>query len=260
MAEGVVPMTTGLVTKKCYAAHYQDCDGGPATREHWLTKALLERIQYDGTGLLVDGLAWHDGARASVESELTSRILCDRHHRMLSGLDGAVVALHDAWLSAAEGKPTSVVIQGEYLERWALKVLVGMTVSGAARLDGIPVRAVPSPAVLDVVFGMRDLSPPRGFHFVVHRDSDDGYKVKIDRVTPGRGHELEGVALGITIQILSFRFMTLLLPMRVDPRVAIYRPAGIDFGSKGRIDLRWKAGPATPHIPIALSMSVSKRV
>lgn len=152
--------TTGLVTRKCYATAYGDCDGGPATREHWISKALLERIQDDGTGLLVAGLSWFEGERATVE--LTTRMLCGRHNHMLHDLDGAIMALHDALLAVAEGKETRITIPGEYLERWAFKVLVGMIVSGAARIDGRNVKATPPQAVLDVLFGITDLPEGEG--------------------------------------------------------------------------------------------------
>lgn len=251
--------TTGRVTPRCYAARYKDCDGGATEREHWLTKALLKRTQFDGTGLQVDGLARQEGPVESDPDELFSRILCARHHDTLDGLDDAAIALYDAWMSAAAGKPIATSIQGERLERWALKVLVGMIVSGSVRIDGRRIKAEPPDAVLDVLFGNRDLPPPRGFHFVIHDERDDGYKVRIDRVPPNQGHELEGIALGITIQFAALRFMTTLLPLRADPKTFIYRPAGIDFGTVGRLDLRWEAGAANPDIPINISMTLGKK-
>lgn len=248
--------TTGLVTPKCYAAAYRDCDGGAATREHWITKALQQRIQHDGTGLRVAGLSWFEGERDSHEGELTARMLCARHNHMLHDLDASIVSLHDAWLAAGEEKETHVVIHGDLLERWALKVLVGMVVSGAALVDGVKVK-MPAPhvprAVLDIVFGLHDLPSPRGFYFVIHDERDEALKIKVN--TPPLGHELEGVALGITIQFLAFRFLTWLNPVAPGyPHILIHRPAGIDLGSLGRIALQWNQGAANGDVRLDLQI------
>jgi len=250
-------MSTGLITRKCYGAPYQDCDGKRASREHWISRALLKRLKYDGARFELTGFAWFEGARESHEDEITARVLCARHNSMLHELDDAIVALHDAWLGAAEGKHVDVVIQGEDLERWGLKVLVGMVVSGAARIDGRNVKVVPPPqAVLDVVFGKHDLPPPRGFYFALHNERDDGLKIKVN--TPPQGHPLEGIALGITIQFLAFRFLTYLNPLPIaDPEHFIYRPAGIDFGPRGRLAFKWRQGAANKAIPINIALTTT---
>ncbi|HEY6222201.1 MAG TPA: hypothetical protein VIW26_00320 [Gemmatimonadales bacterium] len=249
-------MATGLVSKRCYAAQYHDCDGEPSSREHWITRALLERLRRDGAGIEVTGLAWFDGARASHEDEIIARVLCQRHNSMLSELDDAVIALHDAWLGAAEGKRVDVVIQGEKLERWALKVLLGMITSGAARIDGRKVKVKPPRAVVDVVFGRHELPPPRGFYFALHDERDDELKIKVN--IPPQGHPLEGTALGITIQFLAFRFLTYLSALPIadgDNDRYIYRPAGIEFGDNARIEFVWRQGAASRAISINIALA-----
>lgn len=240
------------MTPKCYAAGYRDCDGRAATREHWISRALLQRIQHDGTGLRVAGLSWAEGERDSRESELTTRMLCARHNNMLRDLDDTVAAFHDAWLAVAEGKETRVAIRGDLLERWALKVLVGMIVSGAARIDGTKVKAHPPQPILDVVFGLRELPTPRGFYFAIHDEHDDGLKIKVN--TAPHGHELEGVALGITVQLLAFRFLIWLNPVAPGHPHFIHRPVGIDFGALGQIELQWRQGASNGNIPLDLKM------
>lgn len=246
--------TTGLLTRKCYAAAYGDCDGGAATREHWISRALLERVQYDGVGLRVAGLSWFEGERECSDAELVTKILCARHNRMLSELDHSIVTLHDAWLAAGEGRETRLTISGDMLERWALKVLVGMIVSGTARVDGVPVRVPPPLAVVDVVFGARDLPSPRGFYFVVHTEFDSSLKIKVN--TGPSGTELEGVVLGITVQFLAFRYVTWLGSMTpVASTQLLYRPAALDFGPFGRIDFQWKDDPGSGDIPLDLRIN-----
>jgi len=177
---------------------------------------------------------------------------------MLHDLDDAIITLHDAWLGAAGGDHVDVVIQGENLERWALKVLVGMIVSGAALIDGRNVRVKPPQAVLDVIFGKCDLPSPRGFYFAFHDERDDGLKIKVN--TPPEGHPLEGIALGITIQFLAFRFLTYLAPLPFEDRERfVYRPAGIDFGATGRIAFEWRQGAANKPIPIDISLTIKPK-
>lgn len=209
-------------------------------------------MQFGGTGLRVGGLSWVEGERESRISELTTRMLCARHNSMLHTLDDAATALHDAWLTVAERNETYLGLSGDLLERWAVKVLVGMIVSGAARVDGIAVRTQPPQAVLDVLFGLRDLSSPRGFYFVIHEEHDGGLKIKVN--TAPRGHELEGIAFGITIQFLAFRFMTWLHRLPPEHKSLIYRPAGFDFAGLGRIDLEWSKGAANPAVPLDLKV------
>jgi hypothetical protein len=245
--------TTGLLTHRCYAAAYGDCDGGAATREHWISRALLERVRYGGVGLRVAGLSWFEGERVCSDAELVSRILCGRHNGMLNELDDSIATLHDAWLEVGEGHETRLTISGDMLERWALKVLAGMMVSGTARVDGIPIK-VPAPlALVDVVFGARDIRSPRGFYFVVHNEFDGGLKIKVHTGHPGT--ELEGIALGISVQFLAFRYMTWLRSTPVASTELLYRPAALDFGPVGRIDFQWKDGPGSGDIPLDLRIN-----
>lgn len=235
---------TGLVTRRCYAATYEDCDGRAATREHWISRALLERIQGDGSGLRVGGLSWGAGRKDVSNAALASRMLCGRHNSMLHALDDAAIDLHDAWLAALLGHGTRRSLVGDDIERWALKVLVGMVASGGAHLDGRKVRALPDRPVLDALFGFRTLPSPLGFYLVKHSDTDDGLKISVERPPPG--HEMAGRAFGITIQIVTFRFLTWLGSKPPQGANLVHRPAGLDFGPLGRIDFQWSQGASHP--------------
>ncbi|MEO7862044.1 MAG: hypothetical protein ABIU05_16745 [Nitrospirales bacterium] len=244
--------TTGLATHRCYAAQYHDCDGGPPTREHWITQALLKRIRDDGTGLQVTGLDWLDGPVALREGGLASKVLCGRHNEMLHKLDDAAIQLHDAWLAGAEQKETRTTINGHNLESWGIKVIAGFLASGAARVDRLKVKVKPPQPILDVVFGLRKLPPPLGFYFCLHDDFEDGFKIKVNM--PPAGHELEGIALGITLQMVTLRMLIWLHSVPPNGDSFIYRPAGIDFGNNNAIDFEWSAGSASAHIPLDLQI------
>ncbi len=245
---------TGVVTQGCYAASYRDCDGGPLTKEHWITKRLLELVQDDGSGLHVTGLSFAGGQRDMWFSELQSRILCEKHNTILSELDVAIVALHNAWLAIARGQPLRTEISGHKLERWALKVLVGGAASGVLQVDGNTIRSEPSQPVLDALFGLRQLPSPCGFHFEVHGDREDG--MKIGFVRPPPDHPEAGLVFGIRLQVRAFRFLTWLSSRGAPPFPNLfYRPAGLDFGSGSRLGFEWSDGPATRDIPFTLKIT-----
>src|SRR5688572_20977335 len=83
---------TGRVSHGCYAAPLQDCDGRPPTREHYISKNLLERF---GNGFFVAGLPWLDSPRALGVNALVGRVLCERHNNALSPLDAIIGKFYD---------------------------------------------------------------------------------------------------------------------------------------------------------------------
>lgn len=69
-----------------------------------------------------------------------------------------------------------------------------------------------------------------------------------------------GIALGITVQFLTFRFLTYLNPLPIaDPEHFIYRPTGIDFGPRGRLAFKWRQGAANKAIPINIALTTTPK-
>ena len=83
----------------------------------------------------VSGFAWQNGETKEMDfASLTSKILCDRHNSALSPLDAeagklfVALAEIDATLAdaAPPAPPRDYLISGADLERWLLKVLLGI--------------------------------------------------------------------------------------------------------------------------------------
>ena len=115
---------------RCYAATLGDCSG-QASREHYVSRSVLEIV---GQVVQISGFPWQkpNEEKTVGTSVLTAKILCRHHNSLLSRLDAAakefVVGLKDAYDSAIKGNMSNGTcsIPGDQLERWLLKVLVGI--------------------------------------------------------------------------------------------------------------------------------------
>lgn len=119
---------TGLVSPKCFAGPLADCDGGAATREHYISRNLLLRF---GDEVWVEGLSWMDVARQLTERTMVSNMLCLKHNNGLSNLDSMIGRFYDVIASSHAGRDSGWhSFEGELLERWALKLMCGLLASG----------------------------------------------------------------------------------------------------------------------------------
>ena len=105
------PLRTGLVSSKCYASALADCDGGPVTLEHFVSKGLLERLGKEEA--VVDGLPWIDEPR-KLTTNIVSKMLCKRHNGKLSP---AILRCASYLMLSRTGRPDAV---------WALLRLMAM--------------------------------------------------------------------------------------------------------------------------------------
>ena len=166
---------TGFASPHCYAAALNDCGGDPVTQEHYISKSLLTRF---GQKFFVGGLPWIPvgGARELTGSTLTAGILCRRHNNVLSPLDRTIGRFYDV-LSAlhhGHGDVGLQVFHGEDLERWSLKLLLGLMAAGL-QIDG-RLERISSPPLgwLQVLFGEAKMPELCGFY--IHRRSDRGIR------------------------------------------------------------------------------------
>jgi hypothetical protein len=58
--ETIMTRDKATATQSCYAAPLNDCDGGPFTREHFVSETVLEQF---GKTFLVDGTKWAPTAK-----------------------------------------------------------------------------------------------------------------------------------------------------------------------------------------------------
>jgi hypothetical protein len=110
----------------CYAATLGDC-AGALTREHYLS-ASIQRLMLDTR---VEGMRWQAGTSKwmAPETYAVGRMLCQKHHDELHGLDDVGLAFcRNILICTRKGGDVSEIateIDGRQLERWLLKVICG---------------------------------------------------------------------------------------------------------------------------------------
>jgi hypothetical protein len=202
--------------RRCYARGMGNC-AGKISREHYFSSSLYKLLA-GGESLTIEGTHWLKSG-SSVElapSALTAKVLCEHHNSSLSVLDAE--ALRFFLLLRYETTTEEEHIDGELLERWYLKVLIG-------QMAATKVGWTPTKAWLDVLFGVRAFPPHAGL------------------LVPVAGAKLRGVYNGADMQ-LHFSDPMLQVPaglflrlgwfgsyLAVDPEIA---PGGFTYSFRPR--------------------------
>ena len=132
----------------CYARSLGGCSG--ISLEHVVTK----RIFGNSSSVVSYGMGTPDGKRIGINSA-GAKILCGTHNSMLAVLDDEIVTLANATAQHWEcPKTASVAINGRVIERWMLKLIVGIAAAGV--IDRRPMIA--SDAAIRQLFGLEPLS------------------------------------------------------------------------------------------------------
>jgi hypothetical protein len=174
MTENSLPKPGGYQHPKCYARGDANCST-KISKEHFISKTLLKRIQRDNTAKIA-GLAWQAPQtfqRVPIKG-LASNILCERHNSALSGLDATFAAFTQAisdFDRAKSKEQTEHKFSGNDIERWSLKCLIGLTVSGN-------LKGGPKAECADLLFKRRPWPEAWGLYFanvgstpIYHTDS-----------------------------------------------------------------------------------------
>lgn len=249
--------STALVSPGCYAVALNDCDGGPCTNEHYITKELLARI---GKLFELSGPAWLDGAAVHSHKALRARVLCKRHNQALSAVDAAIVRLFDALAAYHSGAGIgTLTLSGEDLERWVLKVWAGMLASGnmkartGERISG----ALPDDLVA-ILFGEKSMPDGWGLNFFEKGNEPiQAGTLAIYPMTHAEDHDRTDEIYGATFIMLGCPFTVVLTRLASGYGRLWYRPSALVVGD-GRIDLDWSQGTTTEPIEL-LVPPASKR-
>ena len=217
-------------TRTCYAKYLGDCGGG-ISREHYLSAGILE-ILNDTRQLAVRGYPFLDGAEMRLApAALQARVLCRRHNSELSGLDEIAVKLFRWVQSVQRGTWTRdrLAVDGVCLERWALKLYVGLLASGqGATTDGTRLPSDPFPSLVDIVFGRNLLPPGAGLHYTLAKG--EVHERRSTGVTFRPWSNLSFEPAAIDVDINGLRFIC-----SFDPAFEVatrhYRPAEIRITS-----------------------------
>jgi hypothetical protein len=180
-----------IIVLTCFANILGDCSG-PIEDEHFIPQALQRLIGQ----AVVSGFAWQKGTSKSLQpsSYAHGRVICQRHHDQLDGLDGNATAYFRNLMLIANpnhvssGKPgraedISSLIDGRALERWFLKLICGSIATGSIKdVNAVPehlVRALfqriewPSEYAIYVVLNTtRVTEADAGFQLAFHWNSN----------------------------------------------------------------------------------------
>jgi hypothetical protein len=228
---------TGYGNPGCYARGLEDCDR-KLSREHFISKKLLERM----VPLTVEGLAWSIERRQITPNSLAAKNLCVRHNNALSGLDDKITDFFDALvLWHRRQRFGEVAVEGEDLERWGIKALLGFATSGAALgPDGkkLLVRSAPD-GYVRALFGEAELGEGCGLYLTDKRVPPDRIRrgVSLSIVTDTGEHTGQIVGLAAALADLPF-VVTFAAGL---PSLQCYRPRGIHLVGSGKLRLDWSS-------------------
>jgi len=150
------------VTEHAQSGCYLASTSPDLSAEHYVSKSVLELI---GDTTAIDGTPWlAQGERRKIGiNNLTARILCRRHNTSLSALDSVAGQFAKRFLTILEEltrrylsrKQSMVLLSGEALELWMLKVACGLFYSRNAAKSGarlIDDHLIDEQSVLDAFF------------------------------------------------------------------------------------------------------------
>lgn len=228
---------TGYSHPECYARTLKDCDTR-LTREHFISRKLLESID---APLAVAGTSWATEPTLIGPNALASKVLCARHNEALSSLDdnvsGLYTAVRDWQLDRAVGH---VAFDGEDIERWALKAMLGFMTSGNARHpsgDGrLVVTSVPE-SYLRLLFGEGPWPPGAGMYLLdetVPSRLVGGVSITL---AAAEGGEYAGKTLG---PVITFAGLSFLVSIAAEvSSLTSHRPRELELDGGGVIEFHW---------------------
>lgn len=227
----------------CYAAPLRDCKGG-LTKEHYISRTLLRQL---GSKFRIYGVPWatDEGAPASPES-LTSRILCERHNSVLSGLDTAAGELFSLLADFRRNRHEGdLLLAGEDIERWILKVLLGTLNAGVVtRHDDMATRDIQPPLwILEILYGETPIRDGWGL-WVSLNPGGDASALQFNPNSYPPEHELAGQVWGATVHLvgINFTFAMKRVQLTTGADTMFYRPPFIGLSGKARLLLSWERG------------------
>ena len=152
----------------CAFKGVSSCDGG-LSGEHYISRAVLDVIAPDGR-IFVQGTPWASTPRLVASQALTANILCRHHNSMLSDLDaeaGRFAAfLREAQvdLARAASRSSVSIFNGRIFERWLLKVLLGMWVSGNLASGGVKIVSPSNADLGPILLGLKPMPSKWGLY------------------------------------------------------------------------------------------------
>ncbi|MBR1034173.1 hypothetical protein ACVI1J_010423 [Bradyrhizobium diazoefficiens] len=233
----------------------------PISGEHLISEAVIEILRGDGN-FTASGLPWLEAGetKALAPKNLTANCLCRRHNSALSPLDAAAkiffAGLRDCLESSEAVLP--YLLSGHDVERWLLKTLKAMAVSGSlaqgrVKLPGAFERGVDIIRMLEHVDEWPEAT---GLYFIMPTGSQLINHTRF-QLQPWYG-DAQKELVGLWSNFLGLEFVMMIAAPNVlqSPGLKnwLYRPSAIDVligKSKRQIGLSWQDGRL--HRPIQVT-------
>jgi hypothetical protein len=219
------PPITGYSHPKCYARNLHDCSI-KISKEHYISDNLLKFLLTPGK-TIIEGAHWlSPGVEKNVSPQsMGSKVLCDRHNSALSGLD-ALAQKFFTFILSDEPNPNILLLNGNELERWFMKVMYGLIASGSAMKGSKDL--TPPAYCLDILFYNKYLSEGSGLYFVKGPHSTQFNRIAVNLIPLNNNTR---VFIGMFFMVAGFPF--LFVPERVQinqvqglsKQILEYRPA-----------------------------------
>jgi hypothetical protein len=158
---------TGYSNSRCYARAISDCDRN-LSREHYISESILHLRD---KSISITGFPWlNSGEQRSIsKTSLTAKVLCSRHNSVLSGLDSTALLLFTYLMGLnIEENQEVLLVNGEEIERWMLKVLCGIAASGnVVRNTNRLLGWEPPYNWLEILFGSGRIPLDCGLYYII---------------------------------------------------------------------------------------------
>lgn len=162
---------TNYAHPKCYAKKTNDCST-TISGEHYISESVLELFKTKET-VKITGVKWIPQETFKIVgiNSLTANILCTKHNSDLSQCDSAALSLFksikdfDADFNSATPKADHVQIDGELLEQWMLKTVVGLIASKQTVSNGVVDSVILKDIYIDILFNGAPWPEQWGLYF-----------------------------------------------------------------------------------------------
>lgn len=175
---------TGESKGRCYANILGSCSG-PISKEHFISESILKHFGEMDASIF----PWLKGRVEGkvTASQLVANCLCKYHNSFLSPLDSLAGKIFENFTILDVPKSPIIVIWGPSLQRWFLKLLIGLVASKTTSMNSEIEKSSEIPREwIEILFGIKEFPHNHGLY-----------------MTPILGDQIE---LGIT-----FGFATLYL-------------------------------------------------
>lgn len=147
----------------CWASCLGNCDN-KITREHYISDGIFEN-----TIIRVKGLSWCKGEEKEIGLQnAVSKILCKKHNNDLSNFDCEASKLSKFLRESIRGNSLEckkILINGKYLEKWALKTFINLGILGALDQENFT-KIVPVKNLVRYIYCDDEIDHGVGIYFI----------------------------------------------------------------------------------------------